>query len=89
MRSPAVPLTVSTHLYEGVTSLHVMPDAAMLRDSTEILLPESAMDGLRDELEARFTVTILEEDARVRIVGSPVEIKDASRFLSRHGISLQ
>ena len=66
-----------------------MPDAAMLRDSTQILLPETAVEGLRDELEDRFTLTILSDDARVRIVGSPVEIKEASRFLTRNGISVE
>ncbi|WP_136716210.1 VNG_1110C family protein [Halorientalis salina] len=66
-----------------------MPDAAMLRDSTQILLPEAAIEGLRDELEERFTLTILSEETQVRIVGSPVEIKAASRFLSRNGISIQ
>jgi len=66
-----------------------MPDAAMLRDSTQILLPEAALEGLRDELENRFTLTILTDDARVRIVGSPVEIKEASRFLTRNGISVE
>jgi len=66
-----------------------MPDAAMLRDSTEILLPEPAIDGLRDELEERFTLTILTEETGVRLVGSPVEIKKASQFLSRNGISIQ
>ncbi|MFD1585476.1 hypothetical protein ACFR9U_00655 [Halorientalis brevis] len=66
-----------------------MPDAAMLRDSTQILLPEAALEGLRDELESRFTLTILKDDAQYRIVGSPVEIKEASRFLTRNGISVE
>lgn len=67
----------------------MMPDASMLRDSTQILLPESALEGLQDELENRFTLTILTEEARVRIVGSPVEIKEASEYLARNGISVQ
>jgi len=66
-----------------------MSDAANLRDSTQILLPESALDGLRDELEERFVLTFLSEEARVRSVGSPVEIKQASNFLARNGISVQ
>lgn len=66
-----------------------MPDAATLRDSTQILLPESALEGLRDELEERFVLTFLSEEARIRIVGSPVEIKQASNFLARNGISVQ
>lgn len=66
-----------------------MPNAATLRDSTQILLPEAALDGLRDELDERFMLTFLKEEARVRIVGSPVEIKQASNFLARNGISVQ
>jgi hypothetical protein len=77
-----------THI-RGATIVSSMPDAAMLRDSTQILLPESALAGLRDELEARFTLTIRCEDDFVRLVGSPVEIKAASEFLARNGISVQ
>jgi hypothetical protein len=66
-----------------------MPDAALLRDSTQIMLPAAAIDGLRDELKQRFTLTIRSEETRVRIVGSPVEIKEASEFLARNGISVQ
>ncbi|WP_459192333.1 VNG_1110C family protein [Halosimplex sp. J119] len=65
-----------------------MADPARLRDSTEILLPADAVDGLEDDLERRFTLTIREEECRVRIIGSPVEIKDASDFLARNGISV-
>jgi len=67
----------------------MMPDAANLRDSTQILLPKSALEGLRDELEERFVLTFRSEESRVRIVGSPVEIKQASAFLARNGISVQ
>lgn len=66
-----------------------MPDAAMLRDSTQILLPETAIENLREELENRFTLTIRSEEGGVRIVGSPVEIKRASEFLARNGVSVQ
>jgi hypothetical protein len=65
-----------------------MPDPARLRDSTEILLPASAIEDLREELEERFTLTILREECRVRIIGSPVEIKGASDFLARNGIAV-
>ncbi|WP_436927210.1 VNG_1110C family protein [Halosimplex amylolyticum] len=65
-----------------------MPDPTRLRDSTEILLPAGAVDGLQDDLERRFTLTIREEECRVRIIGSPVEIKGASDFLARNGISV-
>jgi hypothetical protein len=65
-----------------------MTDAARLRDSTQILLPPTAMDGFDDELEERFTVTIRREDRGVRIIGSPVEIKDVSDFLARNGVAV-
>ena len=65
-----------------------MSHPTRLRDSTEILLPAGAVDGLREELERRFTLTIRQEECRVRIIGSPVEIKSASDFLARNGISV-
>ena len=65
-----------------------MSDPARLRDSTEILLPAAAIEGIRDDLEERFTLTIFREECRVRIIGSPVEIKDASDFLARNGVAV-
>ncbi len=65
-----------------------MTDAARLRDSTQILLPATALDGIRDELEDRFVVTVRREEGDVRIIGSPVEIKDASEFLARNGVTV-
>ncbi|WP_123533225.1 VNG_1110C family protein [Halosimplex salinum] len=65
-----------------------MSDPDRLRDSTEILLPASAIDGLKADLEERFTLTIRQEECQVRIIGSPVEIKSASDFLARNGISV-
>jgi hypothetical protein len=66
-----------------------MPTPARLRDSTEILLPKTAIEGIREELEERFVLTILAEDCRVRIIGSPVEIKGASDFLARNGVAVE
>jgi hypothetical protein len=67
-----------------------MPDPSHLRDSTQIELPTETLDDFRDRLEAEFTVTILQdESAQCRIVGSPVEIKAVSGFLSRHGVALR
>jgi len=63
-----------------------MTDLARLRDSTQILLPLGALEGLRNELEDRFTVTVSCEKRRVRIIGSPVEIKAVGDFLARNGI---
>ncbi|MFC4358820.1 hypothetical protein ACFO0N_12790 [Halobium salinum] len=66
-----------------------MPDAARLRDSTQIVLPCTSLDGIRGDLEAEFTVTVFSKAGRCRIIGSPVEIKAVSDFLARHGVSLQ
>ncbi|WP_436934085.1 VNG_1110C family protein [Halovenus marina] len=65
-----------------------MTNAARLRDSTQIRLPTDAVSGLRDELEERFVVTVRREGSRVRIIGSPVEIKSVSEFLTRNGITV-
>ena len=64
-----------------------MVDADRFRDSTQILLPAGALNGIRDELESRFTVTVRTEDERIRIIGSPVEIKDVGDFLAINGIT--
>ncbi|MFB6137703.1 MAG: hypothetical protein ABEJ42_05105 [Halobacteriaceae archaeon] len=68
-----------------------MPGASALRDSTEIVLPAGELGaGIREQLERRFTVTIFDGAADdVRVIGSPVEIKRASGFLSRRGVPLR
>jgi len=65
-----------------------MPDPAKLRDSTQIILPADAVAGFRAELEEQFVVTLFEQDDLLRIIGSPVEIKAVSEYLTRQGISL-
>ncbi|MFB6156002.1 MAG: hypothetical protein ABEJ22_08905 [Haloferacaceae archaeon] len=65
-----------------------MPDPAKLRDSTQVVVPTTTAESLRDELEARFTVTFVVSGDCCRIVGSPVEIKAVSNFLARQGVSL-
>jgi hypothetical protein len=65
-----------------------MTDVARLRDSTQILLPATALEGLQEELESRFVVTVRAEQCGVRIIGSPVEIKDVSDFLARNGVTV-
>lgn len=65
-----------------------MTDAARLRDSTQILLPPEVMEGLPGDLEERFVVTVREEESQVRIIGSPVEIKNVSGFLARNGVTV-
>ncbi|MEZ3145130.1 hypothetical protein [Halobaculum sp. MBLA0143] len=67
-----------------------MPDPARLRDSTQIVLPCAALDDVREQLEAEFTVTIYSDDGDVcRIIASPVEIKAVAEFLTRHGVSVR
>jgi hypothetical protein len=66
-----------------------MPDPAMLRDSTQIVLPCDILDEIRDDLEAEFVVTVFPcGDGLCRIIGSPVEIRAVNDFLARHGISV-
>jgi hypothetical protein len=79
-----------------------MPDPSTLRDSTQIVLSSDALTEFRSELDERFTLTFFElndggdvESERdgktefVRVIGSPVEIKAASEFLSRHGVRIR
>jgi len=66
-----------------------MPNPAHLRDSTQIVLHRSTLNGIRSEIECKFMLTIVQmDDERFRLIGSPVEIKNASQFLGRHGVSL-
>lgn len=65
-----------------------MPDPAQLRDSTQIVLPSGALAGVRDELEAEHTVTVVQTHHECRIIGSPVEIKAAGEFLARRGVTI-
>ena len=66
-----------------------MPDPSRLRDSTQIVLPCEALAGVKRELEAEFTVTVFSaEGTRCRIIGSPVEIKAVSEYLTRHGVTV-
>ena len=66
----------------------MMTDVARLRDSTQILLPGGSLSGLGGDLEEQFTVTVRRENEQVRIIGSPVEIKSVSNFLTRNGIAV-
>ncbi len=65
-----------------------MTDVARLRDSTQILLPEGTLGGLGEEVKQQFTVTVQHKDDRVRIIGSPVEIKSVNDFLTRNGVTI-
>jgi hypothetical protein len=66
-----------------------MANPSSLRDSTQIVLPWEALDGLRCELESEFTVTVYDEGEAARIIGSPVVIKNVTDFLARNGVSLR
>ncbi|SFC41257.1 hypothetical protein SAMN05444422_10842 [Halobiforma haloterrestris] len=66
-----------------------MPDPARLRDSTQIVLRQEALEQLEQPLDDEFAVTVFEEEEnRYRIIGSPVEIKEASEFLARRGVAV-
>lgn len=67
--------------------MSAMPDPSRLRDSTQIVVPCDALEDIRDEVEAEFAVTVVTDDGAYRLIGSPVEIKAVSQFLSRHGVS--
>ena len=65
------------------------PDPSRLRDSTQIVLPCDELAEVRAALTEEFTVTVVSVgDGTCKIVGSPVEIKGASGFLARHGVSV-
>ncbi|SDD15503.1 hypothetical protein [Natrinema hispanicum] len=67
-----------------------MPDASQLRDSTQIVLPRETLVGLETQLDDVCTVSVFAEgEDHCRIVGSPVEIKRATEFLTRHGVSVR
>ncbi|ELZ01972.1 MULTISPECIES: hypothetical protein [Natrialba] len=66
-----------------------MSDPSQLRESTQIVLPRETLENLEPRLDDEFVVTIVPEGERYyRIIGSPVEIKDASEFLVRRGVSM-
>ena len=65
-----------------------MPDPSSLRDSTQIVLPKSSVEGVREDLEREFMVTIFEHEDFTRIIGSPVVIKEVTRFLGRQGVNI-
>ncbi|WP_049922155.1 VNG_1110C family protein [Halopiger djelfimassiliensis] len=67
-----------------------MPDPSRLRDSTQIVLPQEVLEGLEPQLDDEFAVTVFPEgESHYRIIGSPVEIKEASEFLARRGVHVQ
>lgn len=67
-----------------------MPNAARLRDSTQIVISRDVLEGIEPALEEEFTVTVVPEgDDRCRVIGSPVVIKEASDYLARRGVDLR
>ncbi|SDR11614.1 VNG_1110C family protein [Natronobacterium texcoconense] len=66
-----------------------MPDPSRLRDSTQIVVHRDTLDGLEPPIDEEFTVTVFEENEEYyRIIGSPVEIKEAGEYLARRGVSV-
>lgn len=66
-----------------------MPDPSRLRDSTQIVLPCSTLDGMVENIERRFAVTVFQESDNCRIIGSPVEIKAVGEYLARQGVTVR
>ncbi|RRJ30233.1 VNG_1110C family protein [Halocatena pleomorpha] len=65
-----------------------MIDIDSFRDSTQIILPTETLAGLRSELNRRFVLSFVEEETKTRIIGSPVEIREASNWLTRQGVAV-
>ncbi|AAG19502.1 MULTISPECIES: hypothetical protein [Halobacterium] len=67
-----------------------MGDPAAYRDSTQIVLPVGTLEDIEVDLEAEFMVSVFRPtDAEiVRIIGSPVVIKEVTEFLTRHGVHM-
>lgn len=66
-----------------------MSGPSQLRDSTQIVLQREVLRELETQLDDEFTVTIFDESEEYcRIIGSPVEIKAASDFLVRRGVTI-
>ncbi|KAB1196866.1 MULTISPECIES: hypothetical protein [Haloferax] len=67
-----------------------MPSPGTLRDSTQIILSYELLEDVREEIESEFVVSVhAHTDETCRIIGSPVEIRAVSDFLTRHGISVR
>ncbi len=65
-----------------------MTDPSSLRDSTQIVLPRTSLEGVREDLESEFTVTLFDHEHVTRIIGSPVVIKEVTRYLGRQGVNV-
>ena len=65
-----------------------MTSAAGFRDSTQIVLPAGVLGDLRERLEEEFVLTVVETGDSLRIIGSPVQIRQASDYLVRNGVTL-
>ncbi|WP_411962809.1 hypothetical protein [Haloferax sp. YSMS24] len=67
-----------------------MPSPGTLRDSTQIILSNDVLEDVREEIDAKFVVSFhAHTDETVRIIGSPVEIRRVSDYLTRQGISVR
>ncbi|WP_232688631.1 hypothetical protein [Halobacterium zhouii] len=65
-----------------------MPSPSSLRDSTQIVLPVTTLEGVAHDVETEFDVTVHEAGEAARIIGSPVAIKDVNDYLTRQGVAL-
>lgn len=65
-----------------------MTSPSSLRDSTQIVLPRNSLEGVREDLEDEFTVTVFDHGEVTRIIGSPLVIKEVTRYLGRQGVNV-
>ncbi|AFZ73893.1 VNG_1110C family protein [Natronobacterium gregoryi] len=66
-----------------------MSDPSRLRDSTQIVVRRETLNELEPPIDEECTVTVFEEsEDYYRIIGSPVEIKQAGEYLARRGVSV-
>jgi hypothetical protein len=66
-----------------------MLSPSRLCDSTQFVLPQQALDGIEDDLDEQFVVSVTREDDDYRIIGSPVEIKAVGEYLIKNGVSVR
>lgn len=67
-----------------------MPSPGTLRDSTQIVLSNELLAEVREEIDEKFVVSFhAHTESTVRIIGSPVEIRRVSDYLTRQGITVR
>ena len=66
----------------------VASDPTTFRDSTQIVLPPRVAAGVREDLRARFRLTVDERDESVRIIASPLHrIRERTSVSERFSVN--